>query len=116
MNRWAVKYSPQLEAAFHRRTRHIWTSWRMDETSMKVKGHWRDLYRAGDKTGAQTIDFLLTQARDEEAAKRFLTKAIRHHGVPEKSTIDGSAPMKRRSRAPTWTRHSDHHPYTQILK
>ena len=39
----------------------------------------------------QTIDFLLTQERDEQAAKRFLTKAIRRHGVPEKITIDGSA-------------------------
>jgi len=43
-----------------------------------------------DKTG-QTIDFLLTAQRDEEAALRFLKKAIRRHGVPEKSTIDGSA-------------------------
>ncbi len=42
-----------------------------------------------DKTG-QTIDFLLTKHRDERAAKRFLTKAIRRHGVPEKITIDGS--------------------------
>ena len=42
-----------------------------------------------DKTG-QTIDFLLTEQRDEKAAKRFLTKAIRRHGVPEKITIDGS--------------------------
>ena len=48
------------------------------------------LYRAVDKTG-QTIDFLLTEQRDEQAAKRFLTKAIRRHGVPEKITIDGSA-------------------------
>ncbi len=35
--------------------------------------------------------FLLTEQRDEQAAKRFLTKAIRRHGVPEKITIDGSA-------------------------
>ena len=56
---------------------------------IKVKGHWYYLYRAVDKTG-QTIDFLLTEHRDEKAAKRFLTKAIRRHGVPEKITIDGS--------------------------
>jgi len=62
----------------------------MDETYIKVKGQWRYLYRAVDKTG-QTIDFLLTEDRDEQAAKRFLTKAIRRHGVPEKITIDGSA-------------------------
>ena len=60
------------------------------QTSIKVKGRWRYRYRAVDKTG-QTIDFLLTEARDEQAAKRFLTKASRRHGVPEKSTLDGSA-------------------------
>jgi transposase-like protein len=62
----------------------------MDETDIKIKGHWYSLYRAVDKHG-QTIDFLLTEHRDEEAALRFLTKAIRRHGVPEKIPIDGSA-------------------------
>ena len=62
----------------------------IDETYIKVNGQWYYLYRAVDKTG-QTIDFLLTEQRDEQAAKRFLTKAIRRHGVPEKITIDGSA-------------------------
>src|SRR5499433_2288393 len=67
----------------------MWVSWRMDETSVKVKGQWRSLYRAVDKTG-QTIDFLLTEHRDTEAALRFLTKAIRRNGLPESITIDGS--------------------------
>jgi len=90
INRWTIKYSPLLEEAFHRRKRSVWVSWRMDETYVKVKGQWRYLYRAVDKTG-QTIDFLLTEERDEQAAKRFLTKALRRHGVPAKITIDGSA-------------------------
>src|SRR5256714_2485540 len=90
IQRWVVKDSPQLEEALHRRKRPVWVSWRMDETSIKIKGQWFYLYRAVDKTG-QTIDFLLTEQRDERAAKRFLTKAIRRHGVPEKITIDGSA-------------------------
>ena len=90
IQRWVVTYSPRLEEAFHRRKRSVWVSWRMDETYIKVKGQWYYLYRAVDKTG-QTIDFLLTEQRDEEAALRFLKKAIRRHGVPEKITIDGSA-------------------------
>jgi putative transposase len=48
------------------------------------------MYRTVDKTG-QTAAFLLTEQRDEHAAKRFLIKAIRRHGVPEKIAIDGSA-------------------------
>jgi len=90
VHRWVIKYRPQLEEAFQRRKRPVWVSWRMDETSIKIKGQWYSLYRAVEKTG-QPIDFLLTEHRDEHAAKRFLTKAIRRHGVLENLTIDGSA-------------------------
>jgi transposase-like protein len=89
INRWVIKYSPHLEDAFQRRKRAVWVSWRMDETSLKVKGQWRYLYRAVDKYG-ETIDFLLTEHRDKEAALRFLKKAIHRNDVPETSTIDGS--------------------------
>ena len=89
IQRWVVKYSPQLEEVFHRRKRPVWVSWRMDETYIKVKGQWYYLYRAVDKDG-QTIDFLLTEHRDTAAALRFLKKAIRRNGLPEKITIDGS--------------------------
>src|SRR5690349_2783156 len=53
---------------------------------------WSDhthLYRAVDKHG-QTIDFLLTEQRDTEAALKFLKKAIRRNGLPTTITIDGS--------------------------
>jgi putative transposase len=89
IQRWVVKYSPLLEEAFHRRKRSVWVSWRMDETYIKVKGQWYYLYRAVDKYG-QTIDFLLTEHRDAEAALRFLKKAIRRNSLPETITIDGS--------------------------
>jgi transposase-like protein len=89
VNRWVIKYSPPLEEAFHRRKRPVWISWRMDETYIRVKGEWRSLSRAVDKHG-QTIDLLLTEHRDTEAALRFLKKAIRRHGVPKTITIDGS--------------------------
>ena len=35
IQRWVVKYSPQLEEAFHRRKRPVWVSWRMDETYIR---------------------------------------------------------------------------------
>ena len=89
VNRWVLKYNPRLEEAFHRRKCPVWMSWRMDETHIKVKGQWRYLDRAVDKTG-QTIDFLLMEHRDTEAALRFLTQAVRRNGVPETITIDGS--------------------------
>jgi len=89
VNRWVLKYSPQLEAAFHCRKRPVWMSWRLDETYIRVRRQWHYLYRAVDKAG-HTIDFLLTEQRDERAAMRFLTKAIRRHHVPNTVTLDGS--------------------------
>ena len=88
--RWVQKFAPQLEAAFRKgKKRPVRTSWRMDETYIKIKGQWRYLYRAVDKDG-QTIDFLLSAHRDQKAARRFLKKAIRQHGLPDKVTIDQS--------------------------
>lgn len=89
LNRWVVKYAPEVEKQFRTRKRPVGTSWRMDETYVRVKGQWKYLYRAVDKEG-QTVDFLLTTQRNCTAAKRFLQKAIRSHGMPEKVTIDKS--------------------------
>jgi transposase-like protein len=47
VNRWVLKYSPQLGETFHHRKRPVWLSWRMDETYIRVRGQWRSLYRAG---------------------------------------------------------------------
>lgn len=93
VQRWVVKYTPLLETEFRKKNRAVGTSWRMDETYIKVKGIWHYLYRAVDKEG-NTIDFLLTKNRDKSAAKRFLIKAINNNGIPEKITIDGSAANK----------------------
>ena len=71
VNRWVIQYSPQLEEAFHRRKRPVRVSWRMDETYIKIKGTWYYLYRAVDKQG-QTIEFLLTEHRDEGSALQVL--------------------------------------------
>ena len=88
INRWLLKYSPQLEAVFHRRKRPVGVSWHLDEPYVKVKGQWHYQYRAVNNRG-QAIDVLLMEERDERVAMHFLTKAIRWHGVPEKITIDG---------------------------
>jgi putative transposase len=90
LNRWALKYVPLLETQFCARKRSVGSSWRLDETYVKVKGVWKYLYRAVDKAGA-TVDFLLTAKRDCKAALRFLRKAIRRNVTPKKITIDKSA-------------------------
>jgi transposase-like protein len=89
LNRWVIKYAPEIEKQFRRRQRPVGKSWRRDETYVRVKGEWKYLSRAVDREG-QTIDFLLTPHRDRAAAEAFLYKAIRAHGLPEKITIDQS--------------------------
>ena len=89
LNRWVLKYVPLLETQFCARKRSVGSSWRLDETYVKVKGVWKYLYRAVDKAGA-IVDFLLTARRDCKAALRSLRKAIRCNGTPEKITIDKS--------------------------
>jgi putative transposase len=89
LNRWVIKYAPEIEKQFRRHQRPVGRSWRLDETYVKIKGKSAYLYCAVDKEG-QTLDFLLTPNRDRAAAEAFLRKAIRNHGLPEKITIDQS--------------------------
>lgn len=89
IHRWVLEFGPQLASAFKKRKAVTNSSWRMDETYIKIKGKWYYQYRAVDKYGA-TIDCLLCKHRDEAAATRFFKKAIRSSGMPEKVTIDKS--------------------------
>ena len=89
VHRWAMKILPVLAAVFRRRKHPVGTSWRMDETYVKVAGQCKYLYRAVDRDG-HTIDFLLRAKRDCAAARSFLEQAIGLHDVPEKITIDKS--------------------------
>jgi len=44
VNRWVIAYSQRLEAAFQRHHKKTpGSSWRMDETYIKVKGSWNYL-------------------------------------------------------------------------
>ena len=89
LNRWVLKFTPEFEKRFRKWKKPTGGSWRLDETYILIKGKWRYLYRAVDKEG-ETIDFLLRAHRDLTAARKFLEKAIRSSGKPEKITIDKS--------------------------
>lgn len=88
--RWVQHYVPEFEKQWQRYLRPVGSSWRVDETYIRVKGRWTYLYRAVDKQG-NTVDFLLSEHRDIAAAKRFFKKVIESHGMPEKITLDGYA-------------------------
>jgi len=94
INSWVIEYAPKLEEAFRKRQkRAVGISWRMDETYIKVKGQWVYLYRAVDKEG-NTVDFMLSEKRDEPAARAFFEKSIGSSGIPATITMDKSGSNK----------------------
>jgi transposase-like protein len=85
--RWVQKYAPEIERRLRRQwRRYRSTSWRVDETYVRVAGKWAHLYRAVDKHG-NTIDFHLSPTRNTAAAKRFLGKAMNGLKAWEKPTV-----------------------------
>ena len=71
--RWVQRYAPELERRVWRELRRTSTSWRVDETYVRVAGRWRYLFRAVDSAGA-TLDFYLSENRDAAPAKHFFSK------------------------------------------
>ena len=87
---WETKATPSLiDSLWRRRKGRIGKSWYVDETYIKVNGHWCYLYRAIDRFGA-LVDVRLSEKRDMEAAKAFFRSAKAVTGVtPARVTTDG---------------------------
>ncbi len=68
------------------------TSYRVDETYIKIGKTCKYLYRAVDKQG-NTIEFMLSAKRDVSAAKRFCKKMMRadHSRLPFSISVDKNA-------------------------
>jgi len=92
IHRWVIRYVPEFEKRWNRFARPVNSSWRVDETYIKVQGKWHFLYRAVDKHG-KTVDFLLRPDRSIAAAQAFFRKALSTCSPrwPRKITLDGHA-------------------------
>ena len=89
LHRWLIRFVPLIDKEVRKRKRPVGSSWRMDETYIKINGKWVYLYRAVDSYG-NTIEFLLRKYRDAVAAKAFFRKAFKNNGIPGSVTIDKS--------------------------
>jgi putative transposase len=87
---WEAKLTPALAEGLRRRRRgKVGKSWYVDETYIKVDGHWRYLYRAIDRNGT-LVDVMFSEHRDMAAAKAFFQSAKTVTGVvPDRVTTDG---------------------------
>ncbi len=73
--RWVHEYAPEINKRMKPYLKQTTDSWRLNETYVKIKGKWRYLYRAIDKTG-QTLDWMLSRYRNKQATKRFFKKNL----------------------------------------
>ena len=92
INRWVLKYAPELDKRIRPHLNPTNDSWRVDETYIQIKGKWKYLYRAVDSAG-NTLDFLLSAKRDGKAAARFFRRVLKagHTQAPRVITVDKNA-------------------------
>jgi len=90
--RWVQKYAPEINRRIRPHLKMSGTSYRVDETYIKVGMSCKYLYRAVDKEG-NTIEFMLSAKRDISAAKRFFRKMMRadHRRLPLSISVDKNA-------------------------
>jgi putative transposase len=107
---WEAKLTPALAESLRRRRRgKAGPSCYVDETYIKVHGHWRYLYRAIDRSGA-LVDVMFSEHRDMAAAQAFFESAKMVTGVtPDRVTTDGhdSYPRAIRTTLGAGVRHRD---------
>ena len=86
------RYAPEINKRIRQHLKMSGTSYRVDETYIKVGKTCKYLYRAVDKEG-HTIEFMLSAKRDISAAKRFFKKMMRaeHRRLPFSISVDKNA-------------------------
>jgi transposase-like protein len=89
--RWVLRYVPEYERRWARFALPTGTSWRMDETVVRVRGglHW--LYRAVDREGKSVHSFLSNE-RTTDAAQAFFQGAVGRPDAtwPRTINLDGN--------------------------
>ncbi len=91
--RWVHRFTPLLGNAALPCRRAVGNRWFVDQTSVKVAGRWRYVYRAIDQHG-QIIDVYVSAQRDTRAASRFFGTALRAHGEPAEVVTDRAPTLR----------------------
>jgi len=90
--RWVQRFAPLLAEAARPCRHSVGDRWQVDETYVKVAGHWRYVYRAIDQFG-QVIDVFVSPRRDLKAARRFFEQAIGTTKITPVEIVTDHAPV-----------------------
>jgi transposase-like protein len=90
--RWVQRFTLLLADAARPCRHAVRDRWQVDETHVKVAGHWRCVYRAIDQFG-QIIDVFVSARRDADAAFRFFEQALRTTIVEPTEVITDQVPV-----------------------
>ena len=90
--RWVVRFTPLLAEAARPCRHAVGDRWQVDETYVKVAGHWRYVYRAIDQA-RQVIDVFVSARRDATAAHRFFQRAIGTTKLMPAEVVTDQAPV-----------------------
>ena len=89
---WWQRFGPKFASEIRKKRverLRAWPQWRwhLDEVFVKINGERHYLWRAVDHEG-EVLESYLTKTRDKKAALKFLKKAMRRYGRPEKIVTD----------------------------
>ena len=88
IRRWVKRFGPRFAAELRKREAKPGRTWHVDEMAVRIGGKQYWLRRAVDEHGA-TLEVLLQERRDTEAAKRFFILLGHTAGeLPERITTD----------------------------
>ena len=89
---WWNRFGPMFAAEIRRRRRQTlravpqW-SWHLDEVFVKINGETHYLWRAVDHEG-EVLEVFATKTRGRKAALKFLKRAMKRYGCPNKIVTD----------------------------
>ncbi len=88
VRRWVAKFGPRVAAELRKREVKSGRVWHLDEMAVRIGGKLWWLWRAVDEHGT-TLEVLLQERRDTDAAERFFRKLLSNTGrAPERITTD----------------------------
>ena len=86
---WVERFGLLFASEIRKKRKGLHSNWQwhLDEVFVKINGEQFYLWRAVDHEG-EVLESFVTKRRDKRAALKFIVKAMKKHGVPNKIVKD----------------------------